>query len=521
MMLLINKAKIYVLATLSVSLGLTPISSSAAAYQWYNPNNDYGYVASNPLDLCRLDVIRRESNPDRNTTVLPETIRVNAFYSAGTVIYASCAYDFLVTSALQAGFVQRLTRAGESVAYRRGDSCDGTKIYNPTTGTCGRDKEQGVPDLTSCVGNPISVKSGNKYQQETDFSDGVFEISRHYNSSDGLWRASFSDNIKSNDDNVYISRADGSSSSYTLSGDIVTPDVKGTGDLRKTISGWEYTSPDREALVFDTAGRLVNYSSPKNITYTISYDNYTLKISANVNGTKSVVMALDAQGQPMRAQVGDVTLIYNYENYHLASVNKITGGTTQIRKFLYEKDDKTLLTGIVDERGVRFATWDYDIQGRAISSQHAGGAGLTKVAYFDNSSTVTNELGKQTTYNYQQYLGINRITSIIGEPSQNCLASNSSRTYDAQGQLKSITDAKGLITTYTYNDRGLEASRTEAKGTILERTTFTEWDATRFLPIRITASGRITEFTYDDEDRLLSQQTIPLLPVPLPVPIVK
>ena len=32
-----------------------------------------------------------------------------------------------------------------------------------------------------------------------------------------------------------------------------------------------------------------------------------------------------------------------------------------------------LLTGIIDENGVRFATWTYDSLARATSSQHAGG----------------------------------------------------------------------------------------------------------------------------------------------------
>ncbi|WP_239987681.1 hypothetical protein [Pseudomonas syringae] len=44
---------------------------------------------------------------------------------------------------------------------------------------------------------------------------------------------------------------------------------------------------------------------------------------------------------------------------------------------------------------------------------------------------------------------------------------------------------KGPVTTYDYNERDLEISRTEASGTTLARTTTTEWGPDRFLPIRV------------------------------------
>jgi len=508
---IVKKAKCLNFAALSIWLTLAPISATAAAYQWEGQRT--GYSSGYPIDVCRAEIITTESDPARGRTVLADTIKVHTIYydwfNGQPRAIASCAFDFLVTSALAHGIEQRLSNSGEYAALRRGDGCDGVKTYNLVTGVCGQEKEQGVPDQFACVGNPISVKSGNKYQKETDYSDGALEVSRHYNSLDGLWRSVFSDVVKTSGNNFYVSRADGSNSSYTASGDSIIPDVRGSGDLKRTSGGWEYNSPIGEVLEFDTTGRLIKYVSRSSRVYAISYDNLTLKVSVNTRGAKSLLLTLDAQGQPLRAQVGDVTLVYSYEDYRLASVSKQAGGIIQVRKFLYEKDDKKLLTGIIDERGVRFATWDYDIQGRAISSQHAGGAGLTHVEYLDGASTVTNELGKKTTYKYQQYLGISRITAIIGEPSPNCPASNSSYTYNAYGQLETVTDAKGLITFFMYNDRGLEIARTEARWTPLERFTYTDWHPDRALPIRVIASGRVTEYNYDDEGRLLSQKTTP------------
>uniref|UniRef100_UPI003C6E3637 RHS repeat domain-containing protein n=1 Tax=Pseudomonas viridiflava TaxID=33069 RepID=UPI003C6E3637 len=103
--------------------------------------------------------------------------------------------------------------------------------------------------------------------------------------------------------------------------------------------------------------------------------------------------------------------------------------------------------------------------------------------------------------------GVKRIISIEGEPSPNCSVSNSRFTYNERGQVLTKTDARGLITTYDYNGRGLETSRTEASGTTLARTVTTEWDPERFLPIRVTEPDRITTYSYDVQGRELSRQT--------------
>lgn len=97
-------------------------------------------------------------------------------------------------------------------------------------------------------------------------------------------------------------------------------------------------------------------------------------------------------------------------------------GSSQTKKYLYEdNNDSRLLTGIIDERGIRYATWKYDPHGRAISSEHAQGAEKTTIQYHsDDTTTVSNALGKSTTYKFGYFQGIKHITSIIGEPTANC-----------------------------------------------------------------------------------------------------
>ncbi|MEE5087197.1 RHS repeat protein [Pseudomonas alliivorans] len=196
------------------------------------------------------------------------------------------------------------------------------------------------------------------------------------------------------------------------------------------------------------------------------------------------------------------------ENRQLYERRSNFGSALSVRTYHYEDEyNATLLTGITDERGIRFASWAYDKAGRAISSQPAD-AGMVRIAYQgDQYRVVTNELGKETTYRYGLISGINRLVEIKGEPTPDCPASNSSYTYNERGLVLTKTDAKGLITTYGYNDRGLEISRTEASGTTLARTVTTEWDPDRFLPIRVTEPDRITTYSYDVQGRELSRQT--------------
>jgi YD repeat-containing protein len=169
------------------------------------------------------------------------------------------------------------------------------------------------------------------------------------------------------------------------------------------------------------------------------------------------------------------------------------------------------LTGITNENNERYVTWVFDAQGRAISSELAGNVDKVALAYnTDGSVTVTNPLGKQTTYVFDVIHNVKKLTQVIGHPSASCAGANKAYSYDANGYIASKTDWKGNITTYLHNARGLETSRTDASGTPQARTTVTEWHATFRLPVRVTEPNRVTEYTYDSSGKLLSKTIRPV-----------
>ena len=62
-----------------------------------------------------------------------------------------------------------------------------------------------------------------------------------------------------------------------------------------------------------------------------------------------------------------------------------------------------LLERIIDQNGNTYAEWEYDGEGRAVSSKHAGGADYTQLEFSaGNLVTVTNSLGKKTTYEFAE-----------------------------------------------------------------------------------------------------------------------
>ncbi|WP_171011895.1 DUF6531 domain-containing protein [Pseudomonas sp. 2FE] len=355
------------------------------------------------------------------------------------------------------------------------------------------------------TGNPINFAVGNKYQEERDYAGNQLGFSRAYNSLDGLWRHSYSVSLRLTPYAVALVQADGREVFFKVSGTSISAPAAELGKLEKTGTTWVYRSPDNEVLRFDDKGRLTRWEFPQGyqqLVYSAAGVSVTDYLGHNLSFT------VRADGQPASLHVSDLHVAYGYNaNNRLSQVTRTRGNQSETRQYHYEDTrDPKLLTGITDERGVRYATWTFDDKGRAVSSEHAGGAEHTQVAYnADGSSTVTNELGKATIYRFVSIGGIKRVSAIEGEPSANCPNSNSTFTYDARGLLKTKTDNKGFVTTYDYNERGLEVARTEAVGTPQARTISTAWHPTLFLPVTVTEPRRITSYSYDAQGRQLSQ----------------
>jgi YD repeat-containing protein len=392
-------------------------------------------------------------------------------------------------------------------AVLRGDKCQQGKNLNPRFGKCSA--PAGKPDSKSCKANPVDISTGNKFQVVEDVpSSNKNELSfvRTYNGVDGVWRHTYGSYTRSSTTHMTVVGALGEEHGFTLVHVVATPETMERGTMVRTASYWQYTSETNESYFYDLKDKLIKIVHANGSYEQLTYSGSTVTVTNNTG--KTLTFTQDVMRQPLTVNALGLSIQYQYnaENV-LTQVTTTRGSDVEIRLYHYEDQrNSTLLTGITNEKGVRFATWAYDEQGRAISSEHANGAEHTQISYNeDGSSTVTNALGKKTVYRFTEIAGVKKVSAIEGEPSANCPASNSTFTYNDRGQVLTQTDAKGFITTHTYNDRGLETTRTEATGTPQARTTTTTWHATFNLPLTVTEGGQVTTYTYDTQGRQTSR----------------
>jgi YD repeat-containing protein len=164
-----------------------------------------------------------------------------------------------------------------------------------------------------------------------------------------------------------------------------------------------------------------------------------------------------------------------------------------------------LVTGITDESGIRFASFTYDASGKGILTQYAGPSNNYNIAYGSAAtSTVTNPLAKDTTFNFINFQSARQSVQVDGAASTNCVASTRYKNYDDNGWLIGSTDWENNTTRYQYDTRGNITRLTEATGTAQERTTTLTFASSYNLPLTVSEPGRTTTSSYDPYGRVTS-----------------
>ncbi|MES9988167.1 MAG: DUF6531 domain-containing protein [Candidatus Thiodiazotropha endolucinida] len=399
------------------------------------------------------------------------------------------------------------------------------------------EREVGYPSCRMANGsNPIHTASGNKYQRETDFDGGEYgslKLDRHYNSL-FTFPGSFGSNWRGKYDRALLYEANNRVILIRDDGKVLallSDETSNRYELNKselyysvtrTDTGWLLKLPKDITEQYDEKGRLLSISDNRTTEHVI-YKDIQPSISI-VNGTSQIDRVEDNYGRRFVFTYNSDGLVsevstpdggnirYEYINQLLNKVINSAGvGQSVTREYLYDNTNHPRsLTGIIDENGVRYATWIYDEQGRAISSEHGGGADRTILTYNDNgSTTVTNSLGKQTTYHFETLHGVRKVVEIEVRPTPSCDGANRFYSYDDNGFLTSKTDWKGAITNYSRDVKGRELIRYEAVGTPEERTVTTEWHMNIDQPSRVVEPGRIIDYHYNDQGILLGRTIKP------------
>ena len=440
----------------------------------------------------------------------------------------------------------RLERWSSSAVHGPFDSgpCGGDGSWDTASQSCiGQDIPPGNDPGDGCTStfNPINFFSGNKHQQEVIYGgEGSLQYLITYNSmfvyTSGtkalhqLWTHTYSQSIEiataTSPSKVTVSRNSGQKIVFYEANGSWIPDSNVKEKLVEVIdgagnrSGWVFTTVDNVLESYDRDGKLLSITDKSGIRQSIVYTSTLTTITEDVSG-RALQLQYDSTEKDKLLQLTDPdgnAYIFEYDSENRLSAIVFPDDTPSNqadnprRIFHYENTSLLYaLTGITDELGNRFATWIYDAEGRAISSQHAVSANHGTLDYsflddpIDPRVTTTNSLGKSTTYHYTTINGIRKISSVEGHASANCAAEIRSYSYDSNGFKDEVTDWKGNIVDYDYDSRGLEVQRIEAKGTPEQRVITTEWHATFNLPTKITEPDRVTTFTYDANGNQLTK----------------
>ncbi|MBK9584882.1 MAG: RHS repeat protein [Alphaproteobacteria bacterium] len=393
---------------------------------------------------------------------------------------------------------------------------------------CGENKKKEPDQSCSTTANPINFAYGFKVQSETDYSgSGALGFTRIYRSNGTwlnfnlgkYWRHNYDRSLEvingptNGSDSAQITTAEGTA--YKFRSDAgandwqaLDSDVKATFtelyDATPTLIGYLYTDENKTKETYNTSKKLTRIEYQGGEALDLTYDGSGRLSTVTDEHGRVITLTYDGSSRVATAVTPDGTFTYTYGTNN--NLTQVTKPDTKTRIYHYE--DTTFvnaLTGITNEDSVRYATWGYDAQGRADSSEHAGGVDEFTLTYnSDGTITETNPLGKQTIYTYTVINGVRKITKVDGVASTHCPAANKLYTYNSSGYLASKTDWEGNVTTYVHDANGLETSRVEAVGTPEERTITTTWVPSLRLPDVITEAGKTTDYAYDADGRMTS-----------------
>ncbi len=374
------------------------------------------------------------------------------------------------------------------------------------------------------ISNPIHVGTGNKYLRERDDVSGTFvTFTRAYNSLFSgpspigrNWIHNYGRYIDWRPDdqsNARVTRGDGATYFFSWDGS----QWIGSSELEDTLErvldgssnpiGWRYTTGNKTVEDYDDLGKLLSMADVEGNAQTLTYDANNQLDRVDTPTGEFLQFDYDASGH--LATVTDHASrawAYRYDiNNNLEFVDRPDGTTKQ---YHYNETTYTsganlpsALTGITDERGVRYATYEYYFDGRAKSSYHAGNVEKVDISYNGNiSRTIINSLGQPSTYLTTVQLGVVLVTDVSGPGCSTCGTGNTSYDYDPlNNNLLSRTENSVTSTFNNFDSNGQFGCKVEGITPADTSTGVCAFNST------VSPEARRTDYSYDP--RFLSSIT--------------
>ena len=372
--------------------------------------------------------------------------------------------------------------------------------------------------MTDPLGNTTLYRYDELYRLE-EVEDAVGSITRFtYDENGNLLTVtdelSYVTTFSYDDLNRVESQTNGENETTTMTYDAVGRLVSSTNPRGALTS-----------YVYDVRGRLTHVTDADNKVWETIYDNegnVLAQIDANgnptqftyddVNRLKTVTDALgnvtrftyDGVGNLLRVENGRTfTTHYSYDKND--NVQTITDAHNNVTTLGYNQED--LLTEATDANG-NTTTWEHDLVGRVITLIEASNQ-TTRFIYDDagNQKELINAKGNRWVYDYDN---LNRRIKAVDPLGYTTLYG-----YDELNRLTSMTDAKDVVTGYRYDgvDRLVGVIQNEVAGETADSetnvTTSYSYDRAGNLHTISDGNGEVTTFEYDLLNRL-TKETNPI-----------
>ncbi|WP_244150004.1 RHS repeat-associated core domain-containing protein [Xanthomonas sacchari] len=345
------------------------------------------------------------------------------------------------------------------------------------------------------VGNPINVATGNKFQQVVDIDSGSgLGFSRYYNSfnngmSGGLgigWTHSYSSRIIFPTDSsagkiIYAERPDGKVVTFFLQpAGKWLPDGGQTGSLAANrdadgnIVEWQFKEDKSGAAeIYDRIGRLLRIESSSGLAINLTYSTASAQLPSQITSWqgRSIQIHYDASDR-ISDLVGPDGGIYKYAYDSESRLISVSAPGGHAVTYLYGEPSQTsgaalpnALTGVVDESSQRYATYRYDVNGRAITSMHGDSDDRYDVSYIDSVNVKIVE--PSGALNYRSFTTQNDIRTATSSSKScpGCVSSIETWSYDEKGHLDEYRNGAGVIFDHDQDECGRDLALTVAKDT--------------------------------------------------------
>ena len=209
---------------------------------------------------------------------------------------------------------------------------------------------------------------------------------------------------------------------------------------------------------FDINGKIVSRTEPGGIETIYNRDGAGRLTAVTRLGRSLTLGYTGAATQPSTLS-GPAGLIasYTYDgNGQLATVTYADGNADALPDGGYTYNYNSFrLTSVRDADGKTIETHEYWADGKAKTSEIAGGREKLTFAYSPGVTTVTDALtpASVTTYEWARVKGIDRVTKAIG-PCSSCGGGGSQTqewTYNTDGWISAYEDGEGNVTSYSYD----------------------------------------------------------------------